>query len=103
MCVCVCLYVCVHLSVSLSVSLSLSLSTITITTTAPFAGDAFDTDAREAVAFAVLANECLHARAQAALPAVTGAARASVLGGVYPGWRQPWTAVVDAINQESGE
>ncbi|EGD72706.1 anhydro-N-acetylmuramic acid kinase [Salpingoeca rosetta] len=49
--------------------------------------DAFDTDAREAVAFAVLANETMHGNT-ANVPAVTGATAPAVLGAVFPGTRR---------------
>lgn len=45
---------------------------------------AFNSDAREAVAFAVLANETLHGITNN-VPSVTGAEKSVVLGGIYPG------------------
>eukprot|EP00043_Microstomoeca_roanoka_P025842 m.10096 g.10096 ORF g.10096 m.10096 type:complete len:425 (-) comp5922_c0_seq1:404-1678(-) len=44
----------------------------------------FSSDAREAVAFAVLANETLHGNTSN-VPSVTGASRQAVLGAIYPG------------------
>ena len=45
-------------------------------------------EAKEALAFAVLAYETAHGR-PGALPGTTGAARPVVLGSIAPGWRRP--------------
>jgi len=55
-----------------------------------------DADAMEAIAFAVLAIECVRGRA-AGIPAVTGAKRAAILGKIVPGTPESFRRLLEKM------